>query len=347
VNQQLNREALADILQADDVETLSFSDIVGLTRAEIDDFLPDGDYQIDPRNGDLVLYHASRARRPHDNAPTEAGAIPERDCVICQGKTTGIIDVAELSAGFTFVNKNLFPVLYPFDEQAEGKAHGLHLLQWTSSQHDKDWHNMPLDDCVIVMERLAALERKLLEGEGFVVIIKNYGHLVGGSLIHGHQQIASSSVMPRHFRDNERFAQTHGETFSAHMLRENPPHLLIKDYGPAVLITPYFMRRPYDMLLLLKDVSKQYLHQLDPAEIRAVAEGWHDAIRAIRAVMPQIGRETAYNVVTSNGPGAGLYFEFLPYTQEIGGVEHLGLFVCQERPKRAAARLRHHIDGDD
>jgi hypothetical protein len=56
--------------------------------------------------------------------------------------------------------------------------------------------------------------------------------------------------------------------------------------------------------------------------------------------MPQVGRELAYNVIANNGPGAGLYFEFLPYTQEIGGVEHLGLFVCQELPARAAARLR-------
>jgi len=50
-------------------------------------------------------------------------------------------------------------------------------------------------------------------------------------------------------------------------------------------------------------------------------------------------------VVTSNGPGAGLYFDFLPYTQEIGDVEHLGLFVCgrelgQKRPERAAEHLR-------
>ena len=56
--------------------------------------------------------------------------------------------------------------------------------------------------------------------------------------------------------------------------------------------------------------------------------------------MPEIGRELAYNVITHNGPGAGIYFEFLPYTQETGGFEHLGLYVCQQNPKTAAARLR-------
>ena len=34
--------------------------------------------------------------------------------MVCQGETTGIIDVAELSEGVTFINKNLYPALYPF-----------------------------------------------------------------------------------------------------------------------------------------------------------------------------------------------------------------------------------------
>jgi galactose-1-phosphate uridylyltransferase len=206
------------------------------------------------------------------------------------------------------------------------------------------------------MERLAALEKTLLDGaddlpsatagradhdrHAFVIIVKNYGHLVGGSLIHGHQQIALSNVQPRHFRDSARFERQHGETFSSYMLRETPAELVIKDYGPAVLVVPAFMRRPYDMMLLLKDVSKSYLHELDDAELEAVAEGWHDGIRAIREVMPRMGREIAFNVINNNGPGAGLYVEFLPYTQEIGGVEHLGLFVCQALPEQAAAHLR-------
>ncbi len=355
MTQQLEREALDDILQARDVEALSVRGLMDLTREEIEDYLPDGICRVDPRNGDRILYHSSRGSRPHDNVPESEGEIPERKCTICRGETTGVIDVADLSEGFTFINKNLFPILYPFEEQ--GKVSGLHFLQWTSSRHDRDWHNMPQCDRVVVMKRLAALERTLLaesdqlpaadEGHSrhraFVVIIKNYGHLVGGSLIHGHQQIAfiqAAGVMPRHFRDNARFEREHGETFSSHMLWETAAELVIKDYGPALLVVPSFMRRPYDMMLLLKDVSKAYLHQLDEAELEAVAEGWHDAIRAIREIMPRMGREIAYNVITNNGPGAGLYVEFLPYTQEIGGVEHLGLFVCQELPERAAAGLR-------
>jgi galactose-1-phosphate uridylyltransferase len=368
--QQLDRQTLATILQNEDIGDLSFTELARLFHKEqgLANFLPDGVYQVDPRNGDRIITNSSRARRPHDNRPSRSPTLEsEKECVICQGRTTGVIDVADLSQGFTFINKNLFPVLYPFETNQPGRpgdrrsqapgpgggsTYGFHFLQWTSSYHDKDWHNMPLADCVVVMKRLAALEKKLItesgvhmpvteSGErGFVLIIKNHGHLVGGSLAHGHQQIAFSNVMPRHFQDSEIFEKQHGEPFSAYLLRENPADLAVKDYGSTVLVVPYFMRRPFDMMLLVKEVDRKYLHELTEAEIAAVAEGWHDAIRVMHSVMPEIGREIAYNVVTNNGPGAGLYFEFLPYTQETGGAEHLGLIVCQQNPQNAAIRIR-------
>ena len=78
-------------------------------------------------------------------------------------------------------------------------------------------------------------------------------------------------------------------------------------------------------MLLLKNSSRQFLHELSEKELSAVAHGWRDAIQVMRTAMPAMGRETAYNITCHNGPGAGLYFEFLPYTQESGGLEHLGV----------------------
>ena len=356
MKEQLSRSQLEKILQAQDIEKLSPEQIANLflEDQEIAKFAPDGICQIDPRNGDRIVFNSARARRPYDNRPAEQN-LSQQECLICKGKTTHVVDVAQLSEGFTFINKNLYPVFYPnnFDGESEDSAalnqneakgreiHGFHFLQWTSSYHDKDWHNMPQSDRVIVMKRLAVLEKKLLEDFGdYVMIIKNYGHLVGGSLVHGHQQIGNSNVIPNRFRQNKKFQKEYGETFSAYMLRENPSDLTIKDYGPAVLLTPYYMRRPYDMLLILKDTKKSYLHSLTEAEIAAATDGWQDAIRIMLTVMPQIGREIAYNITTHNGPGAGLYFEFLPYTQEMGGFEHLGIYLCQGNPQSAAEQAR-------
>ncbi len=362
--QRLERETLARLLQAEDVTQVCFDRLLRYFREEeeLDRFLPDGLYRIDPRNGDRIVFNASRARRPHDNRPAEVERAVGRACIVCEGQTTGIVDVAELGEGFTFINKNLYPVIYPSPPEEGADVVGLHLLQWTSSLHDRDWHNLPLEDRVVVLERLAALERTLLEKGAeafpgaatnptgspvFVSIIKNAGHLVGGSLTHGHQQILLSNVAPRRIVDDWRFEQERGESFAAYMLRENPETLLVRDYGPARLLVPYFMRRPYDLFLIVQETERRYLHDLSPAETTAVARGWHDALRAFRALLPELGRELAYNVVTHNGPGAGLYFEFLPYTQEMGGYEHLGLFISQGDPEEVAGRLRAYLDGHD
>ncbi len=313
------------------------------------------------------------ARRPHDNrAPAGEKAPP---CIVCTAQLTRVLDVADLSAGFTFINKNLYPVVFPrgmdrspVDPSAEGwgtagsASYGLHLLQWTSSDHDLDWHNMPAGDRVVVVNRLAALERKLLEESvgrypsastwggssshaGFVQIIKNSGAPVGGSVAHGHQQIILTNVMPRKTRDDWRFEKAHGENFARFMLRENPRDLLIREYGAGVLLVPYFMRRPHDLLLVLRDTSKRYLHELDQGEIETLADGLHDGILLTRRGLESLGRHVAYNMVIHVGAGAGIYVEFLPYSQEVGGYEQSGYWSCQASPSTAAAVLRSLLTG--
>jgi galactose-1-phosphate uridylyltransferase len=345
---QINRKMLASLLQVADISTLSLAGLDLLFREEenLSRSLPDGTCQIDPRNGDHILYVSRRGFRPHDNRPAQTADPPTTgDCPICQGKTTGVIDIAELSEGVTFINKNLFPVVYPFDRdetqrESNCPTRGYHFLQWTSSLHNKDWHNMPVTDGTVVFRRLAALEKKLLETGQQVLITKNYGRLVGGSLFHGHQQIILTPLLPNRFLDNHRFLQEKGETFSSYLLRQNPPELLLRDYSTAVLLVPYFIHRPYEMMLLLKNTSQRYLHDLSEQELSHVARGWRDAIHVMRSAMPAMDRETAYNITCHNGPGAGLYFEFLPYTQESGGLEHLGLFACQADPYIVAGHIR-------
>ena len=364
--QAFTRGKLETILQVEDIQSLTVSEVTALFDGEdeIKKFAPDGVCQVDPRNGDRVVFNSARARRPHDNRPGEsipANQPEEKECAICQGRTTSVVDVADLSEGFTFINKNLFPILYPAKDgdqivQDNGDipansrglgTHGMHFLQWTSSLHDRDWQNMSIDDLVVVLERLAALESRLLESlGGYFSVIKNYGRLVGGSLVHGHQQICCSNLMPRRVRNNRDFGTRRGETFSSYLLQENPVELTVRDYGEAILLVPYFMRRPYDTFLILKETGVQHLHALSPTERRAVARGWQDAIRLMLVTMPQIGRETAYNVTLNNGPGAGIYFEFLPYTQEMGGFEHLGLYLCQGNPFSVAEQAREILNQD-
>lgn len=375
---QITHEQLKKILENRRLEDLDAKGLYSLVTNEtaLNKYLPDGFARIDPRDGAVVLYNSARSKRPHeyagnDNAPPDTG----EKCPVCNGKTTGVIDLLELSEGYTFINKNLFPLMHPqadtgwsepdklfynSETSDPAAARGVHLLQWTSSVHDKDWHNMTPDDCLKVMQRLAVLEKKLLTADnnqtvisglnkagekmhGYVSIIKNFGKLVGGSLPHGHQQIAHGNVMPRRFADNADFASRQGLSFSNFAQRESSADLLVKEYETAVILVPPFIRRPFNSLLVLKDTDKSYLHELSNSELRDVAQAWRELTAGLLSLMPAIGREPAYNITVNNGPGCGLYFEFLPYTQETGGYEHLGLWICQSTPEISAEGLREYI----
>jgi galactose-1-phosphate uridylyltransferase len=327
-------------------------------------------FQVDPRNGDRVVYSEARARRPHDTNKTEKEepATP-RGCVVCEGKTTSIVDITSTSEGFTFINKNLFPVTYPFKGGFSGNdpfsrtgqhATGMHFLQWPSNLHDKDFDNMPLEDTFIVLKRLCVLEKtllhspghdmplshKLADGDhyGYIGVIKNLGRLVGGSLVHGHHQIIHTNVKPRKIMDDQRFRESAlggGQGFSQYLLERNPVEYRVKEYqGGMVLLVPYFMKRPLEAMILPVDGSRYYLHHLSDEELYSLGEALRDVMAALKTLMPRLGRELAYNWIIHEGDIGGMYVEVLPWTQEIGGYEQLGIYLCQGRPESTADYYR-------
>lgn len=376
---RLTKQQIQDLIFTQSIDHLTIDSLVDDLRADklISRFVPDSKCQLDPRDGELIVYNSSRAQRIHTVSlePNKCLSQDAENCPICQAKSTSIIDVADLSHGFTFINKNLYPIFFPTNEvepeHVENSlypdpfhtgrlSHGFHFLQWSSSEHDKDWHNMPDADCFVLMQRLADLEKKLLheskkimppsdksdamrENYGYVSIIKNYGASAGASLSHGHQQIGYSNIMPRRFYNNWCFQQRHDMTFAEYMLKENPEDLLIKDFGEVRLMVPYFMRRPYDMLLIVKDTSKRNLHELSYSQLESLSLGLKQAIQVIVGIMPQMGKEPAYNLTFNTGPGAGIYIEILPQIQLRGGFEQLGLWVCQAEQFQVASELKQLI----
>ncbi len=377
MTQQLKLQDAKKLMLSFDIGKLDFAKIIDNINNDklLKQFSPDGICQIDPRNGNLVIYNSSRAKRIHTTVDNSQAVKDDMPCPICEGKSSDIFDLVEQSEGFTFINKNIYPIFHPIDEipneeadyfshqdlEHKGRAsYGFHLLQWTSSIHNKDWHNMPFADALISFKQLAKLEEILLYQptnfmsrsvtkidqqvvSGYISIIKNYGAAAGASLSHGHQQIAYSNILPQRFFNNLRFRKRHNKSFSLFMLEENPSELLVKDYGDVVLIVPYFMKRPLDMLLMVKDTNKRYLHQLSVHEKQQVTQGIQEAIRAIIALMENMKLQPAYNMIINNGPGCGLYLEFLPQTQKMGGYEQIGLFVCQANAADSAKQLREQI----
>ncbi|MBN2527524.1 MAG: hypothetical protein JXR76_14110 [Deltaproteobacteria bacterium] len=375
--QELSKERLDALIQCKDVTTADYAQIVDWVKAEpgISQFAPDGICRIDPRNRRMTIYNAARSKRPQDNRsakPPEPVA-SSKPCPICEGKTTRPIDVASLGRGFTFINKNLFPCFFNAGEEATravtpqnelqmdaGVPVGNHYLQWTSTVHDHDWFNMDVADLTIVLERLGAFETHLLTASkeqmpatsewygvanthGFVLMMKNFGAAVGGSLAHGHQQVTHSNVISKSAYENWLFRKQQGISFSKYMQQVTPESLKLMDLGEAMLAVPYFMRRPMGAMLFVKDDSKTLLSELTDSERVATVTGIRKMVRLYHRLMPALCRDVAYNVLFHTGPGAGIYVEFLPYTQETGGMEQLGLWVCQDTPDGTATVLREYL----
>jgi galactose-1-phosphate uridylyltransferase len=373
----LSKEKLDALIQCNDISSADYSDLISWVSEEpgLAKFAPDEICRIDPRNRRMTIYNAARSKRPHDNRNDEPPRVLNggKPCPICDGNTTRPIDVAPLSDGYTFINKNLFPCFFNTGESMTaavvpdgplrvdaGKPVGNHFLQWTSTLHDRDWHNMTLEDLCVVFRRLGVFEKHLLTSSGasmpdtsewygasgvsgFVLAMKNFGAQVGGSLSHGHQQITHSNVMSKSAFEDWQFLKRHGIPFSAYLRQHTSESLRLLDLNEAEVVVPYFMRRPMGAMLLLKDDSKRLISDLSDKECWSVVEGISRILQVYHRLMPDLGRDVAYNVLFHTGPGAGIYVEFLPYTQETGGMEQLGLWVCQDTPEGSAAVLREYL----
>lgn len=65
-SQQLDIKMVESILQSSSIENLDMKEISNLFLAEksISNYRPESIFQIDPRNGELIVYNSSRATRP-------------------------------------------------------------------------------------------------------------------------------------------------------------------------------------------------------------------------------------------------------------------------------------------
>ncbi len=81
---ELSYNTLKKILQSSSMENLSLADLEKFFREEkqISRHIPEGYWREDPRNGDKVLYNASRMKRPHDNINSikENGSAVQAEC---------------------------------------------------------------------------------------------------------------------------------------------------------------------------------------------------------------------------------------------------------------------------
>ncbi len=368
--EQLDRARLAEIVRIEALETASYQDLENVVQnsgAEL--YQPDPAASQDPRSDLWISYSEARRTRPlsagvraqPDESPSTDETESGRDitsCIVCECRLTPVVDMAPLCKDHrTFITPNLFPMVYPFPPgRAEGNR-GVHLLQWCSTLHDADLHNMCSHDLEVVFARLAALEKFLLHSEaagfprsagdhsGYAAIMKNRGFKVGGSVEHGHQQIAHLSVLPRRIAEDRDFKAKEGAAFADHLRAAARPDLVVAEFpgGVSALISP-FMRRPLEAVIVPPRGAGEYLHHLDHDVLKGLATAMREMTGALNLLMEQRNLSFDYNLAFHTGPVGLLYVEILPYTQPYGGFEHLGHYLCQDSPQ-ATARVYRDVLG--
>lgn len=363
----MSRTPWEDLIQTENIDDMEYARRLENMQKDATFFCnaPEDFASTDPRTGYRILYSRARKHRQYDyNYDIPACIEKGNPCPICLGKTTRIWDIAPLREGYTFINENLFPIIFPFanstwsmpEQEIHFKPYGTHLLQWHSTDHSKDFHTMDADDIRVGMSRLAVMEKYLLcspspalQNEsgfyGHVWISKNVGRLVGSSLKHGHLQIVHSSILPAGILRDKRLRQQTGKGFSQIIQEENNKELTIHTYGDGkvLLVTPFCMKRVLEAVICFSDTQKNYLHQLSGQEIEGLAQALHEVTAGAYRLMAHFHREFAYNLVFHMGEIGGLYIEMLPFTGEMGGYEHMGIYTCHATPAQSSALYRNTL----
>lgn len=318
------------------LEALGFDGLEALCREVSGAHAPHPAARHEPREGFPIVDSESRARRL---------GVDDAACVVCTSRTCPAVDLAELPGDdLAWLAPNLYPIVFPFHDPA-ADARGVHLVHWSSLRHDGGLRGADPSTAAAILAQLARAEEFLLHAapahypdsgdghRGWASTIKNRGRRVGGSVEHDHQQILLSALRPAEPQRTRELART---------LRADTPRELVVEQldGLATLLVPRFARRPLHAFVVPATPGVGHLHHMRAEERDACAALVARLCAALDALMSERGGDPAWNLVCHTGAGLGPLFELRPFTQPLGGYEHLGLYLCEERPETSAGRLR-------
>jgi len=338
---------------------LGFDGLRELCRSSSAAHAPSARLAHDPRDGLPITYSEARATRPVGRSD---------GCAVCDDETCPACDVLQLpgapsDAGpdLAWFSPNLYPIAYPFPRGAAGAPvlTGLHLVHWSSLRHADGLVGADRERAVATLGQLARAEEFLLHGagpewpasgagddgrehRGHCGLVKNRGRRVGGSVEHDHQQLL--------FTDQPFLQPSRTVTLAAALAAEAPAARIVDDVdGLALSVVPDFMHRPLHSFVVplqprgdgpRRATRCGWLHHLPAPTAAAFALALARLTAAVSEDMLRRGSEPAWNLLLHTGPGCAPLAELRPFTQPLGGYEHLGLYLCEELPETSAARLR-------
>jgi len=332
---RLEPAALRRRTQAPSLESLGYAGLSAACREHSSQFAPEPETATDERSGLPIVYSPARAGRM---------GRPEGECVVCDELTCPAVDVLELPGGDrAWLTPNLYPICYPFETHQP--ASGIHLVHWSSLFHARGLHSAGEAGAAAILGQLARAEGFLLHhapdsfpdtGEGHrghVGIIKNRGRRVGGSVAHDHQQIMHMAMAPREP------PLTVG--MAPRLLLDTPEELVVeRAHGLCTTLVPHAMSRPLHAFIVPHGPPVGWLHHLEADVLSAVATATAHLCAALDELMTEQFGEPAWNLIVHTGAGCAPLIEARPFTQPLGGYEHLGVWLSEETAAASAGRLR-------
>jgi hypothetical protein len=335
---RLEPAALRRRTEAASLEALGYEGLAAACREHTSAHAPEPAVAVDERTDLPIVYSPARLARM---------GVPDQVCVVCDERTCPAVDVVELPGGdAAWLTPNLYPICYPFETHQP--ASGIHLVHWSSLFHDRGIHTADEATAAAIVGQLASAEAFLLHhapdtfpdtGEGHrghVGIIKNRGRRVGGSVVHDHQQIMLMGVPPRDPPLTVDLAPK--------LLLDTPEALVVERvHGLCTTLVPTAMWRPLQAFIVPHGPPVGWLHHLEADVLAAMAFAMARLSGALDGLMREQFGEPAWNLVVHTGPGCAPLIEARPFTQPLGGYEHLGIWLSEETPARSAERLREAV----
>ncbi len=328
------------------------------------------DYLTDDR----VLIATIRSSRPR-GVPEELAEKPGFECPFCPGKEKNLAAAKvvylrdESGKIFTKVEEedsrescwlvkvldNKFPVFEPVEstQPVEEKdlsytiPFGVHELVVDSPRHDNYFHIMKSDEVQLLFQVYRDRFNELARDERiqFISISKNHGPKSGGTLLHPHSHVISSSFIPnRVVKELNALEAAENCLMESVIARERNSPRFILEQQYTIVISPYAAVFPYEVWIIPKSHASN-ITKLNEDEFGELALVLRDACRALDNLLDK----PSYNFIinqTVRNEKYHMYIRLFPrFYFETGFEISLGLPVNEVAPEKAAEELRRFFGG--
>jgi UDPglucose--hexose-1-phosphate uridylyltransferase len=329
----------------------------------------------DPIIGRWVIVSTERSKRPDHFNLADKGP-PEGECPFCEGRESHT--PPEIFAIRKHQDKNkpgwqirVVPSIAPFlriegdlDRRGQGmydimNGVGAHEVVVETPQHIGNISDLPPEQIADVLstyrERLIDLEKD--PRFKYVLIFKNYGWTAGsGRIKHSRSQLIATPVTPNRVKEellgSRQYFEYHERCIFCDIVRQEleQKERVVLDLNGFLAITPFASRFPFEVWILPKKHSSDYIHSDTEHRI--------DLARILKLVLQKLKialNDPSYNYIIHTAPfrrqklgywktidhDYHWHIEIMPRVTRVAGFEWgTGFYICPLAPEEAAKFLR-------